>query len=50
MLGAGFVKFHQLFQKLLVMGGGGKGEGGRGRGEGWEGRRGGGTPTSPFIL
>ena len=23
MLGAGFIKFHQLFQKLLVMGGGG---------------------------
>ena len=22
MLGAGFIKFHQLFQKLLVMGGG----------------------------
>ena len=28
MLGAGFIKFHQLFQKLLVMGGGGgEGEG-----------------------
>ena len=25
MLGAGFIKFHQLFQKLLVMGGGGGG-------------------------
>ena len=23
MLGAGFIKFHQLFEKLLVMGGGG---------------------------
>ena len=31
MLGAGFIKFHQLFQKLLVMGGGGGG-GGRGGG------------------
>ena len=29
MLGAGFIKFHQLFQKLLVMGGGGA-EGGGG--------------------
>ena len=29
MLGAGFIKFHQLFQKLLVIGGGGGG--------GWEG-------------
>ena len=29
MLGAGFIKFHQLFQKLLVMGGGvGEGKGG----------------------
>ena len=27
MLGAGFIKFHKLFQKLLVMGGGGGGEG-----------------------
>ena len=27
MLGAGFIKFHQLFQKLLVMG---EGEGGGG--------------------
>ena len=28
MLGAGFIKFHQLFQKLLVIGGGGgEGEG-----------------------
>ena len=25
MLGAGFIKFHQLFQKLLVIGGGGGG-------------------------
>ena len=25
MLGAGFIKFHKLFQKLLVMGGGGGG-------------------------
>ena len=24
MLGAGFIKFHKLFQKLLVMGGGGR--------------------------
>ena len=39
MMGARFIKFHQLFQKLLVMGGGG----GRGEGEG-------GTPTPPFIL
>ena len=28
MLEAGFIKFHQLFQKLLVMGGGGGGGGG----------------------
>ena len=28
MLGAGFIKFHQLFQKLLVIGGGGGGGGG----------------------
>ena len=28
MLGTGFMEFHQLFQKLLVMGGGGGGEGG----------------------
>ena len=34
MLGAGFIKFHQLFQKLLVHDGGG----------------GGGIPTPPFIL
>ena len=34
MLGAGFLKFRQLFQKLLLIGGGG----------------GGGTPTPPFIL
>ena len=27
MLGTGFIKFHQLFQKLLVMGGGGGGGG-----------------------
>ena len=27
MLGAEFIKFHQLFQKLLVMGGGGGGGG-----------------------
>ena len=33
MLGTGFIKFHQLFQKLLVMGGGGGG-GGEGEGEG----------------
>ena len=39
MLGAGFIKFHQLFQKLLVIGGGGGGGG-----------RGGGTPTPSFIL
>ena len=37
MLGAGFIKFYQLFQKLLVMGGG-------------EGRGGEGTPTPSFIL
>ena len=34
MLEAGFIKFHQLFQKLLVMGEG----------------KGGGTPSPPFIL
>ena len=28
MLGAGFIKFHQLFQRSLVMGGGGGGGGG----------------------
>ena len=38
MLGAGFIKFHQLFQKLLVMEGGGGGGGG------------GDPPTSRFIL
>ena len=33
MLGAGFIKFHQVFQKSLVMGGwgGGKGDGGENR-------------------
>ena len=30
MLGAGFIKFHQLFQKLLVMGQGEGGGGGAG--------------------
>ena len=35
MLGAGFIKFHKLFQKSLVM---------------EEGGGGGGTPTPPFIL
>ena len=30
MLGAGFIKFHQLFQKLLVIGGGGGGGAERG--------------------
>ena len=30
MLGTRFIKFHQLFQKLLMMGGGGGGAGGRG--------------------
>ena len=38
MLGAGFIKFHQLFQKLLVMDGGG---GGGGKGA---------PPTLSFIL
>ena len=38
MLEAGFIKFHQLFQKVLVMG------------EGGEDGRGGGTPSLPFIL
>ena len=37
MPGEGFLKFYQLFQKLLVMGGGGGGGGG-------------GTSTPPFIL
>ena len=32
MLGAEFIKFHQLLQKLLVMGGGGGGGRGPGRG------------------
>ena len=36
MLGAGFIKFYKLFQKLLVIREGGGG--------------GGGTPTPPFIL